>query len=490
MKNESVDLEFIKTQSIKGIVTYTVRTLFLQIFTFFATFFLTVLLDPSTFGVFFIVSAVINLFIYFSDIGLAAALIQKKENPTKADLSTSFFVQQSIIVSIVILGLLISPKIALFYDLNSNGLWLLRALFISLFLSSLKTIPSVLLERNLSFQKLVIPQIAETIIFYTIAISLALKGYGLSSFTWAVLVRGGVGLVIIYAIKPFIPSLSFSYESLKNLTKFGVPFQINSVLALLKDDLLTAFLGKILPSGEVGYIGWAQKFAFLPLRFVMDNVIKITFPAYSRIQHEKEILSAAVNKSVYFVTFSVYPLIFGLSAIATKALVVIPNYSKWENAVPALYFFSANAVFAAVNTTLTNVMFATGKPKIVLYLMFFWTTLTWVLTYTLAKQFGFIGVAAASAIVAASTSLIIYYVKKTISISIIKNIWAPLFNSTLMLLWILLFKSRVPNSYLGLIFLIATGASIYLALSILTSFNKIKEGLYLLRRKQIKSPEK
>ena len=58
-----LDLELIKKRAISGVVTFTLRTFFIQIFTFFATFLLTILLEPSTFGIFFVVSAFINFFI-------------------------------------------------------------------------------------------------------------------------------------------------------------------------------------------------------------------------------------------------------------------------------------------------------------------------------------------------------------------------------------------------------------------------------------------
>ncbi len=78
-----LDIELIKKKAISGVVTFTLRTFFIQIFTISATFALTILLSPSIFGIFFVVSAFINIFVYFSDIGLAAALIQKKKNLQK-----------------------------------------------------------------------------------------------------------------------------------------------------------------------------------------------------------------------------------------------------------------------------------------------------------------------------------------------------------------------------------------------------------------------
>ena len=72
------DIKDIKSKSVKGMVALTARTFTLQIVGFVATFLLTLLLTPSIFGVYYVVSAVISFLGYFSDIGLAAALVQKR----------------------------------------------------------------------------------------------------------------------------------------------------------------------------------------------------------------------------------------------------------------------------------------------------------------------------------------------------------------------------------------------------------------------------
>ncbi len=475
MDETVLDIELIKKRAISGIVTFTIRTFFVQAFTFFATFILTILLDPSIFGVFFLVSSILNLFVYFSDIGLAAALVQKREEPTKEDYSTVFFLQQAIIITLVVIGLIFSSKIAGFYKLDHQSLFLLRILIFSLLLSSLKTLPSIILERHMNFTKLVIPQILENVVFYSVAMVLAYFKFGLSSFTWAVLARGLIGLVVLYIISPWKPSWIFDYKKAKKLTSFGVPFQLNSILALIKDDLLTVFVGKILTHAEIGYIGWSQKFAFVPLRFFMDNTIKVTFPSYSRLQHDLKILKQAVEKSIFFVTFLVYPSLAGILLIIPKLVKIIPNYGKWEPALPLLFLFVINAAFAAVNTTLTNILFAIGKPNIILKLMVFWTILTWVLTFFLVKTYGFYGVALASAIVAASTSITVYFVKQVVDVSIFKNILIPIASTLFMYLALRIIDPIIPNNIIGIVLTIMISVSLYVACSYALLGKKIVE---------------
>src|SRR5436853_7863802 len=87
---EELSLEVIKKRAIKGIATLTGRTFLLQAIGLISTFVLTVFLNPAEYGLFFLVSAIINFFAYFSDVGLAAALIQKKTTLTTEDLRTTF----------------------------------------------------------------------------------------------------------------------------------------------------------------------------------------------------------------------------------------------------------------------------------------------------------------------------------------------------------------------------------------------------------------
>lgn len=460
-----LDIELIKKRAISGVVTFTLRTFFIQIFTYIAVFILTIILDDATYGIYVFVSALINIFIYFSDVGLAAALIQKKDELTQNDLKTTFTVQQIIVGTLVLIGLLLSSKIASFFNLDHQGLTLIRVLIFSLFLSSLKTIPSILLERKLNFTRLVVPQIAENVVFYTIAVILSISGFGIASFTWAVLARGFIGLLFIYILSPWKPTLGFDFQITKKLTMFGIPFQFNSILALLKDDLLIVILSKILTFAQIGYIGWSQKFAYLPLRLFMDSVNKVTFPAYSRLQEQKAELGKAIEKSLFFVTYLVYPSAFGIAAIAPAVIQIVPRYQKWEPALPLLYLFVINSLFSAVSTTFTNALFATGRPKIVLNFMIFWTAATWILTIPLVMRFGYTGVGIASAVVASTSLATIYFVKKEIRVSVSRSIFGPLLISIIMFFVVRSILSVVPENLFGLIFAIIFGAIIYLTVS-------------------------
>jgi PST family polysaccharide transporter len=399
--------------SIRGIAALAGRTLFSQIVAVAATFGLTVFLTPAEYGVFFAVSALIHFLVYFSDIGLAAALVQK-EDVTEREISTTFVIQQILVVILTLVSLLFTSKIAQFYNLGEAGRHLIMALIISFFLSSLKTIPTILLERNLQFHKLVIPQILEKIVFYGVAVYFAWQGLGITAFTYAVLLRGLVGVVSIYIIKPYFPKLGVQRSVARKLISTGAFFQANSILALLKDDLMVLFLGKILPLTQVGYIGWGQKWAFFPLKFILNNVNKVAFPAYSRVQHTKDLLRKALEKTLYWMSVLIFPMMVGMILSVPLFIDFYPQYSKWQPAVVVLIFYCLNGVFGSLSNVFTNMLNATGRIKTTLRIMVGMTVLNWVLTLSGIELFGYQGVAIASWLVAAFGMIAAFYVRKYI----------------------------------------------------------------------------
>ncbi len=479
---EEIDIASIKQRSIKGIFALTSRTFIIQIISFAANFILTVFLSPAVFGVFFVVSAAIAFLSYFSDIGLAAALIQKKDSIKDEDLKTTFTIQQVLVVTVVVLALVFSNKIGNFYNFGSEGVFLFQALAISFFLSSLKTIPSIILERNLNFEKLVIPQIVETLFFNVVVVVLAIKGFGISSFTYAVLARGISGLITIYIISPWRIRLGFSKASASKLLSFGFPFQLNSLLALIKDDLFIAYLGKVLPIAQVGYIGFAQKWAFTPLRLIMDNVIRITFPSFSRLQDEKDILKKAIEKSIFAASFLIFPSLFGLVILSPFFVNLIPKYIKWEPALISLAFFSLNAGLSSISTPLTNALNAIGKIRVTLYLMVFWTIATWVITPIFIAMYGFNGVSYASALIALSVVIVIYLVRRYVKFDVVKVTIYPLISSIVMGLIIYFLSPVFVKSILSLILMILFGAVVYFSCVFVLAKNEILENIQLVKK--------
>lgn len=442
---------------------------------FVANLVLTILLSPKIFGIYFTVLSIIAILNYFSDIGLAASLVQKKEIKEK-EIATVFTFQQILIFTIIIIGFLSTNFIVRFYQLPVEGKYLYWALLLSFFLSSLKTIPSILLERKIEFQKIVFVQIIENTFFYLTVIILAILNFGLKSFIWAVIFRAIVGVLLIYKISPWKISLTIDFPTLKNLLSFGVPFQLSSFLALLKDDLMTLYLGKTLGFQTLGYLGWAKKWAEAVLRIIMDSLSRVLFPVFSRVQDNKEKLKTLVEKIIYYQSLIIIPTIFGMILLMEKLVFLIPKYSKWQAALPYFYLFSISALFSSYSTPFINLLNGLGKVKISLYFMIFWTIGTWILTPILINIYGGIGFPITLIILSSSFIIVLLTAKKIVNFSFLKNFY-PFFVCSFLFFIIQKYLPFQQNSIVNLFMIVTTSIIIYLLSLILIFKINIIENL-------------
>jgi len=441
---------------------------------FIASLVLTILLSPEIFGIYFTVLSLIAILNYFSDVGLAASLIQKKEINDR-EVVTVFSAQQALIIIILIIGFFASPLIIGFYRLPDSGLYLYWALLLSFFLSSLKTIPSIFLERKIDFQKIVLVQIVENTIFYLTVIVLALMGCGLTSFTWGVIFRALIGVILIYRLSPWKIKFGIDFRILKHLLSFGVPFQASSFLALFKDDLLTLYLGRVLGFQSLGYIGWAKKWAEAPIRIIMDSLSRVLFPLFSRFQHDPGQIRKVVEKVLYYQSMVILPASFGLALVMGKMIEVIPRYSKWAPAMPFFYLFCVSSIFSSYSTPFINLLNGLGKVKVSLFFMIGWTVATWILTPFLTHYYGSFGFPITLVILSSSFILVIAKTKKIIPFLFLKNVF-PFFLAAIIMTGIVyITQTLTSNSLISLLSSLATGIISYYIVLILLKINPFSE---------------
>lgn len=466
------EIDHVKAKAARGVFFLSLRNLAIQSVSTLGFFLLTVLLGAEDVGLFAIVAESVAILGYFSDIGLASVLIQQKDRPSISQLRTTFFIQQLLVAIALLIVSLTFPKISQVKNYGPAETWILISLCFSFFAASLKTIPSILLERELSFGLLSKIDILENISFYLIAVILAFTGFGVYSYAWAAFFRSALGLILIYRYSPWPIGISFSLPTAKKLFRFGIPFQLNSLIAVAKDRLSNILVAGIIGRGSFGILSWAQKGPRMPLS-LMDAVMKVTFPTFSRLQEDPLLLKRSIERSLFFIALFIFPSLCGISLIAPDLIQLIPKYSKWQPALLPLYLYAANAAIAAVTTPLTNAFNAVGKVTLTTRLMIMWTVLTWIFYPFLSYRFGYLGTATASLIVGSSSFLVWFLTNRLFAVNVFKVIIHPLLSSLIMLGAILLFqKISLPP-------LTAIFSKVILAVSIYSLYH------YLFSRSQI-----
>lgn len=461
-----IDLQEIKQKTTRNVLFLSFRNIGIQAVSTIGFFILTILLGTGEVGLFSIVAETVGILGYFSDIGLAAALIQKKNKIEKDDLQTTFLIQQVlVIISLIIIGIVFS-HISLAKSYGPKEIWIFISLCFSFFIASLKTIPSVLLERKLNFKIISTVDISENISFYLIAVVFAFFGFGAYSYAIATFVRSIVGLVIMYRFSSWPIGFSFSKQSIKELFKFGIPYQLNTFISLAKDRLSNLLVAGLIGREGFGILSWAQKGPKIPLSF-MDAIMKITFPTFSRLQEHPEILKKSLEKSIYFIALFVFPTSVGIALIAPSLINIIPRYTKWLPAIIPLYFYSANIIIASITSPLTNAFNAVGKITLTTKLMVMWTVLTWIFYPWFTIKYGYVGTSIATLLVGASSVVVWILAKKIFDLNILETVRHPFLGSVFMMIFIIIFQQLPTNDLIKFFGTILIGLTTFSAYNLL-----------------------
>ena len=346
----------------RGALQLAVRGLLLRILTFLGTLVLARILAPSDFGVFAIVSFVVSVWAMLGDLGLGAALVQQQEEPTARQLATAWTAQQAIALAAMAAIWLTAPALAaLVPGLPGDAPWMLRVLSIGLLLSSLRTLPTVMLERELRFGPLAAAEIAQQVAYYAVAIGLAVAGCGAWSFVLAGVAQLGTGALVVNLIWRRMPSLALDRECLGRLIAFGFDFQLSVILAALRDSPLPAMAGLVLGTASAGMLQFASRIG-LTVASIDEIVARIVFPALSRLQGRADDQARALNAATMLTALFMVPFQCLLAALA-PLLVPLVFGDRWQPAVLPLQLICLGTLFRFPARYLRQTVFAEGDSR-------------------------------------------------------------------------------------------------------------------------------
>lgn len=478
-------MENIKRKGLLGVVYFLSNSSYSALLGLAANLIFTIFLTPAEYGLYFIVLSLIAIFNYFTDLGMAAALIQKK-SPKEQEFYTAFTIQLFLISFVVLIGLLLIPIIQQNYRLDTTGLHLYLAMLFSLFILSFKSVPSTRLERKLEYSKIVLTQAIENTLFYGVSIFLMLSGFAIYALVVAIIVRSIVGVILMYWFTKWIPKLYFNKNDAKGILSFGIPFQTNVLLAFVKDDLLNLYMASRLGLTGIGYIGWAKKWAESPLRIIMDNVNRVLFPIFSKFQDNPLKIQKGIEKLLFYNSLILFPMLLGAYFIMPLFIQIIPKYQKWVIAMPSFNFFLISSLLVSFYSPIISVFNSLGKVKTSVKFMLFWIILNWTVVPLMIGWFGYTGVGMAFAFNSLSFILVWYKIRQFTPVSFYKALKLPLFASIVMIASIVIVQSIVANVYLSFILTILIGIVSYsVSILLLTKgqfINEIK-GLLFVKAK-------
>lgn len=480
----------LKHRVVKSLLALFVREGIIKAIGFLANILLARLLLPEIFGIYAVVCFVMAFFSIFTDVGLGAALIQKKEEVGEEDFRTVFSIQFFLVNIIVFIIFVFAPYVVKIYKISFEAVWFIRILSLNFFIKSFKTIPFVKLEKKLKFESISIAEVCEVLAFQVIAVAMAFLGYGVWSFIMAGVFSALVNVAIIYYLSPWSPRFGYNKKSAIKFFSFGWAYQASSIIDLIKNNIVPTVVALLYGAKAVGYVNWAQGLALSP--YVIIRVIdRINFPLLANLQNDNQKFKMVVEKAIKMSCMFMFPVLSMLIALAPQITIYIYT-SKWMPGLPSVYYFSIMIFTSGITSTISSALYAMGKPQVALKILIISTVAVWLICPPFIKFFGYNGYAMGMVVVNYTTFWIpIYMIKKEINIEIIENI-LPSFIASIIVGGMCYFAAKLYiKDLFSLIAVFALSFAGYILMMICffdkNLFSEIKELTLSYKFKEIKS---
>lgn len=416
----------VNARAVRGVTSLLARQLIVRVLGLAGMLVLARVLTPEMFGIFAIAQFVILFFEQISNLGLAAALIRKQQPVTETELRTVFSVQQLVVGCSMIVILVCAPLLAGHYGLDRGSEWLFRAMAVGLLLASLKTVPTVLLERRVRHDLVAASEVAEHLAYQVTAVSLALLGFGVWALVAATLIRGVTGLLTLCAVSWWRPRFGCDWSVLKELARFSVPIQLSSLFGLVCNAVIPVLVGSRLGPAAAGYANFSRTMVDALVFQPIILMGRVQFPVFSRVQQQRERLRAALERSIYIgslLTFFMAALIVSQA----RPFVDLVITAKWAPALGLLYVLAPAYLAQAVAQPVIQALKALGDAKTAMFSSLLQACVQVAIFLALVASIGLISYAVGVAVgLLLSMLLALQRIRRHVPLNVWKNAGAPL----------------------------------------------------------------
>jgi O-antigen/teichoic acid export membrane protein len=323
------------------------------------------ILLPEEYGLISLVTIFISIANTFVTGGFGSSLIQKKD-ADDVDFSTVFYFNIVFSILIYLLLYMIAPSAAKYFGQEKLAL-VLRVMGLQIIIAGINSVQQAYVSKNMIFKRFFFATLIGTAVSAAVGITIALKGYGVWSLVVQYMVNTTINTSVLWFTVKWRPKKYFSMHRLKSLFSFGWKLLISSLLSTIYMDLYSFVIGKIYSSKDLAYYNRGKKFPELISTNINSALNTVLFPAMSLLQSDVTQLKSYVRKSISLGSFIVFPIMFGMAAIA-NTLVLVLLTDKWLPSVIYLQIACISFSMIPINMANIQVIKALGRSDIYLKL--------------------------------------------------------------------------------------------------------------------------
>jgi PST family polysaccharide transporter len=315
------------------------------------------LLAPHDFGLFALATLGTGLLSIFNGNWLGATLIVRADMDTRARGT----VLTLLVISGAGLGALLavlSPLAALaFHQPRLEGILMVFAGI--LVFSGVNWFYEMIMQRELAFKRRFVVQVARSVVFSAVALTLGFLGAGVWSLVAAHVaghLTNGIGLISLapYRIRP-----AFDRSRVRDIVMGSRGFLGQELAEFFEQNADYISVGQVLGATQLGFYSMAYRQAGLPYDAIADPVGRVTFPAFARMRHEGKDLTRPFLGALRLVCLLTCPLGIIMSAGAHPFTLAIFG-PKWLPMAGVLAVMGIWAIARPLQTTFGRLLNSLG----------------------------------------------------------------------------------------------------------------------------------
>lgn len=322
------------------------------------------LLFPEQFGLIGMAAVFISIANAASDLGMGAALIQKKEDDDAIKMyDTAFWSGLGWGASVFLLmSLVIGPVAANFYE-EPLLLKLIPVLSLGILIKPFSLIHTVILTRAMNFKSIAKIYNSTFLIAGIIAIIAAFLDFGV----WALVINSVLGGVlsvpIFFYVTKWKPNRKWNKNYFKEIFGFGAYSTGTVIFSSITYNIDNLIIGKMLGASLLG--SYTLAFSFTEnLRQMISGILnKVMYPVFGKNQDDKEKLKGYFLKIINFNALLIYPLMTFFLLFADDIVLGFFG-NKWQATIIPLQILSIAIMVHSVVNSFTSLIRGLGKPKL------------------------------------------------------------------------------------------------------------------------------
>ena len=322
------------------------------------------LLLPKEFGLVAMCMVFIAVAEATSELGMGAALIQKKrveENGTMY--STAFWsgILWGVFV-FAIMSFLIAPFAAFFYD-EPLLIKIVPLLSLGILFKPLGLIHIVKLTRAMEFKKIARAYNTSALIAGVTGILCAYFGMGVWALVIHQVLSSILALPLLYFAISWKPIFVWNQKNFKEIFGFGAYSTGTRIFSTLTYNIDNLMIGKILGASLLGSYSLAFSLTENLRQIISDVLNKVMYPVFSQSQDDKVRLRSYFLNIININAITIYPLMTFLFLFGDD---IIRGFfgSRWEDAIVPLKILAIAMMIHLLVNSFTSLIRGMGKPKL------------------------------------------------------------------------------------------------------------------------------